>query len=44
MAQVKLQLTNEEAAKSGFATNALHTASTFVMLGLDIEELQYVHL
>ena len=42
MAQVKLQLANEEAAKTGFSTNAPHTASTFLMLGLDIEDSQCV--
>jgi len=42
MAHVKLQLANEEAARSGFSTNAPHTPSTFMMLGLDLEKLQYV--
>jgi hypothetical protein len=40
MAQVKLELANEEAAKTGFSTTAPHTPSTFIMLGLEIEELQ----
>lgn len=40
MAQVRLQLADEEASKSGFSTTAPHTPSTFVMLGLEIEELQ----
>jgi hypothetical protein len=42
MAHVKLQLANEEAARSGFNTNAPHTPSTFIMLGLDLEQIQYV--
>jgi len=42
MAHVKLELATKEAMKSGFATTAPHTPSTFVMLGLDIEGLQYV--
>jgi hypothetical protein len=42
VAQVKLQLANEEAARSGFSTNAPHTPSTFIMLGLDLEQFQYV--
>jgi hypothetical protein len=42
MAHVKLQLANEEAARSGFGTNAPHTPSTFMMLSLDLEKLQYV--
>lgn len=40
MAQVKLQLANEEASKSGFSSSAAHSPSTFVTLGLEIEELQ----
>lgn len=40
MAGVKLQLANKEAARSGFSTSAPHTPSTFMMLGLDIKELQ----
>jgi hypothetical protein len=42
MAHVKLQLANEEAARSGFSTNTPHTPSTFIMLGLDLEQSQYV--
>ena len=42
VAQVKLQLANEEAARSGFSTNAPHTPSTFIMLGLNLEQFQYV--
>lgn len=40
MADIKLQLANEEAAQSGFSTTAPHTASTFIMLGIDIEDAQ----
>jgi hypothetical protein len=40
MAQVKLQLADEEAKKSGFSTTAPHTSSAFVTLGLELEELQ----
>lgn len=40
MAKVKLQLANEEAAKSGFCTTAPHTVGTFVTLALEIESLQ----
>lgn len=40
MANVKLQLANEEAAKIGLTTTAIHTVTTFVMLALDIEHLQ----
>jgi hypothetical protein len=40
MAQVKLQLADEEAKRTGFNTTALHTPSTFVTLGLELEELQ----
>jgi hypothetical protein len=40
MAQVKLQLANEEASKTGFNTTAPHTSSTFVVLGLELEGLQ----
>ena len=39
MAQVKLQLANEEAAKSGLST-APHTQSTFLLIGMDIEHIQ----
>lgn len=42
MAHVKLQLANEEAAQTGFSTTAPHTTSTFIMMGLEIEQLQYV--
>jgi hypothetical protein len=40
MAQVKLQLANEEASKTGFDTTAPHTPSTFIILGLELEGLQ----
>ena len=40
MAQVKLQLANEEAARIGFSSTAPHTPSAFIMLGLEIEEIQ----
>jgi len=40
MAQIKLELANEEASKNGFSTTVSHTPSTFVMTGLEIEELQ----
>lgn len=44
MAHVKLQLANEEAAKIGCRSTAPHIPSTFIILGLDIEESQYVYL
>lgn len=40
MAQVKLQLANEEASKNGFNLTEPHTQSTFIILGLEIEGLQ----
>lgn len=40
MASVKLALANEEAAKIGLTTTAIHTVTTFVTLALDIENLQ----
>jgi hypothetical protein len=42
MSQVRLQLANEEAAKTGFSTSTPHSATAFLMLGLDIEDLQCV--
>lgn len=40
MASVKLALANEEAAKIGLTTTAIHTVTTFVTLALDIEHVQ----
>jgi hypothetical protein len=42
MAQVKLQLANEEAARIGFGSTVPHTPSAFIMLGLEIQEIQLV--
>ncbi|KAF7974192.1 hypothetical protein HWV62_13237 [Athelia sp. TMB] len=39
MAKVKLQLANEESAKSNLGT-APHTPSTFILVGMDIEHIQ----
>ena len=44
MSQVRLQLANKEAAKTFFSTNSPHSAAAFLMLGLDIKELQYMFL
>ena len=41
MAEIKLQLANEEAAKSGLTT-AAHTQSSFLLMAMDIEDSQYV--
>lgn len=40
MAQAKLRLANEEHEKDGYASNAPHTPSTFLMLALELETLQ----
>lgn len=40
MAAVKLQLADEEARKTGFETTAPHTRSTFITIGLDIQDTQ----
>jgi hypothetical protein len=40
MSQVRLQLANEEAAKTFSSANSPHSAAAFLMLGLDIEESQ----
>ncbi|KAF7983602.1 hypothetical protein HWV62_20507 [Athelia sp. TMB] len=39
MAEIKLQLANEEAAKSGLTT-AAHTQSSFLLMAMDIEDMQ----
>lgn len=39
MAMLKLELADEEAAKAGLAT-APHTQSAFILMALDIEEIQ----
>lgn len=41
-AQIKLQLADEEAAKDGLTAEAAHTPSTFILMALEIEDLQYV--
>ncbi|KZP18026.1 hypothetical protein FIBSPDRAFT_956592 [Athelia psychrophila] len=38
--KVKLQLANEEHARMGLSVNQPHTPTTFIMLGLELEELQ----
>lgn len=43
MAKVKLQLANTEAAQSGL-TDAPHSQSTFILLALEIEDLQCVYI
>lgn len=40
MARVRLELSNEEAARVGFSNTAAHTQSSFIMLALDIEDAQ----
>ncbi|KAF7974572.1 hypothetical protein HWV62_11944 [Athelia sp. TMB] len=40
LAKVKLQLADAEAAKDGLETTAAHTPSTFILLALEIEDLQ----
>lgn len=40
LAKVKLQLANLEAAKDGLETSAAHTPSTFILLALEVEDLQ----
>lgn len=41
-AQIKLQLANEEAARDGLTAEAAHTPSTFLLMALEVEDLQYV--
>lgn len=38
--KVKLQLANEEHARMGLSTHQPHSPMTFIMLGLELEELQ----
>lgn len=38
--KVKLQLSNEEHARTGFSASQPHSATTFIMLGLELEDLQ----
>ncbi|KAF7968492.1 hypothetical protein HWV62_30451 [Athelia sp. TMB] len=38
--KVKLQLANEEHARMGLSASQPHTPTTFIMLGLELEELQ----
>ncbi|KAF7969254.1 hypothetical protein HWV62_27842 [Athelia sp. TMB] len=40
MPQIKLQLANEEAAKSGLETSAAQTPSTFIFMALEVEDMQ----
>lgn len=39
-AQIKLQLANEEAARDGLTAEAAHTPSTFLLMALEVEDLQ----
>ncbi|KAF7975075.1 hypothetical protein HWV62_10461 [Athelia sp. TMB] len=40
LAKVKLQLANRKATKVGLETSAAHTPSTFILLALEVEDLQ----
>ncbi|KAF7969801.1 hypothetical protein HWV62_25983 [Athelia sp. TMB] len=40
VSKVKLQLANEEHARMGLSVSQPHTPTTFVMLGLELEEMQ----
>lgn len=40
LAKVKLQLANEEHDRMGLSVSQPHTPTTFIMLGLELEELQ----